>query len=557
MKVEVFQDPLVFIERVERFLLRDELQHSGMLGLLPVLEDLPDHRPSSLLLATVSLGDSDGSVGGIVLVVLQYSAWHGMHVARLSQEPDIYEPAVSALIQEMKEREQHMEAVISDPITARAFADAALEMSDWAERVTHSHTRDVLVLKKLKNNKKLAPGKLITVEANEAESYTEKFYDALNERWGDFAPISTQCREALRDAASHGWLFAHVYRDHMVSFCMIRHVSSSKARVTTCVTPRGYRGRGFGKALLCNAIKHLRKEHGIKEVLLYQDEHDPARELYTSIGFTSEATSHIYEVLLKSGAASSAQDKLTFVGGSKRTSWSAPVPGGEMATMGRIMSKGSFDATALLSKGMRAWTEDPSEGEGNGGDDDDDDDDSIAFSNTGNDQQRTDSEDGGDEQVHVNDVELTTNNADGDGDADGDSDGDGDGGETLTVPAQDDASDEEGEEEEQETDEEEGGDEDEADAPGPDAADDDEEREVDAIPSTDGAAAGDTNNNDNDNNDNNDNSDNSDKNDNDGSNDTTAVPPLTNTPSSPSQTRSSRRSSGSTEPAYVALRDLS
>ena len=240
-----------------------------------------------------------------------------------------------------------MEAVIADPVTSRAFANAALETHSWVERVTHSQTRDVLVLKKLKNSKKLAPGELKKIEPTEAEAYTDKFYDALVERWGDFAPINTQCREALKDFAGQDLLFAHVYQDHMMAFCIVRLVSGTRARIATCITPRPYRGRGFGKALLCNVVKHLRKENGIKEVLLFMDEGDPGVNLYANIGFVSEATMHIYEVVLANSATVgrrfSLMDGTSLAHG--RTSFSTPVRPGTSDT---TASRGSFDTQQLV-----------------------------------------------------------------------------------------------------------------------------------------------------------------------------------------------------------------
>merc|ERR1719326_968113 len=140
----------------------------------------------------------------------------------------------------------------------------------------------------------------------------------------------------------------------MMAFCIVRLVSGTRARIATCITPRPYRGRGFGKALLCNVVKHLRKENGIKEVLLFMDEGDPGVNLYANIGFVSEATMHIYEVVLANSATVgrrfSLMDGTSLAHG--RTSFSTPVRPGTSDT---TASRGSFDTQQLLSRGMRAW----------------------------------------------------------------------------------------------------------------------------------------------------------------------------------------------------------
>lgn len=193
-----------------------------------------------------------------------------------------------------------LEAVISDPITARAFANSTLETTEWVHRVGYAITRELYTATKVKQMKDLAPGELVKLESKDVDIYSDKFHDVSIDFWGDFAPINTQCREALRDAALRGWLFAHKYRGHMVSFCIVRSVTSKKARFTTLFTPRGYRGRGFGITLLINAMKYLRKHGGITKFMMFVDEDDHATDVYKSIGFRGEHTIHVYEVLLRS-----------------------------------------------------------------------------------------------------------------------------------------------------------------------------------------------------------------------------------------------------------------
>lgn len=66
-----------------------------MLGMLPALETLNDSFPETLFLATVSPSKKESN---ITLVVIQYSAWHGMHIANLSSNETQVETAVDALV---------------------------------------------------------------------------------------------------------------------------------------------------------------------------------------------------------------------------------------------------------------------------------------------------------------------------------------------------------------------------------------------------------------------------------------------------------------------------
>ena len=81
----------------------------------------------------------------------------------------------------------------------------------------------------------------------------------------------------------------------LAGFCWTKVPSQRAGEIYVIGVLRGYQGRGLGKALLLEGVRHMHAHHQARACVLYVDGgNTPALNMYRSMGFTHHHTDHSY-----------------------------------------------------------------------------------------------------------------------------------------------------------------------------------------------------------------------------------------------------------------------
>lgn len=94
----------------------------------------------------------------------------------------------------------------------------------------------------------------------------------------------------------------------LAGFCWTKVPSRTAGEIYVIGVLPGYQGRGLGKALLLEGVRHMHTHHHAEACVLYVDGgNTPARNMYRSMGFTDHHTDHSYLQALEGNLIQSEQ----------------------------------------------------------------------------------------------------------------------------------------------------------------------------------------------------------------------------------------------------------
>jgi predicted GNAT family acetyltransferase len=95
-----------------------------------------------------------------------------------------------------------------------------------------------------------------------------------------------QCKASLEHFVEERMLLTYRYKGHHMAVLTLREVTGKIAQVTGQYTVSSYRNRGFGPALLYEAVEHLLNERGYEDVIVAASSQDEAtNSVYWKLGF--------------------------------------------------------------------------------------------------------------------------------------------------------------------------------------------------------------------------------------------------------------------------------
>ena len=109
----------------------------------------------------------------------------------------------------------------------------------------------------------------------------------------EFSALSPKDLELMRSESGFRLAFAQD-DDAIVGLCHVDQYAQ-KHYINSLVVSPSHRGRGLGRALLCDAIATLRRAGEDRVRLTVFADNAPAVALYRSVGFTVEDVSSVYQ----------------------------------------------------------------------------------------------------------------------------------------------------------------------------------------------------------------------------------------------------------------------
>eukprot|EP00045_Choanoeca_perplexa_P005774 m.48433 g.48433 ORF g.48433 m.48433 type:complete len:433 (+) comp13286_c0_seq2:925-2223(+) len=281
LAVHYYEDAEAFGEDVRSFLQEKPYRHSTILTILHALTDY-DELPSQAFLCCVTSRDR------VVAVVVQYEVWHGVRVAldeNLSLDEGV--DAFHVACDEMKKRHLYInraEGLLRD---AQIFSGAALE----TRLAKGSYPLDQQQHYRLGEDgisppTVLIPGELRTATNEDVIKLLPDYYAENVSFFEGEERTMEQCKASLEHFADERMLLTYRYKGHDMAVLTFREVTGKIAQVTGQFTMSCYRNRGFGPALLYEAVEHLLNERGYEDVIVAASSGDEAtNSVYWKLGF--------------------------------------------------------------------------------------------------------------------------------------------------------------------------------------------------------------------------------------------------------------------------------
>lgn len=266
MKLHRFEDTNLFYQKVNDFLLKDEVLHNLQLGIINRLINNPDRFTNKPYLAAV---EQDGNIIAVVMMTV-------VHNLLLSRIKDL--AAIDIIIEYLQQEKQSLTNINAPVIEAQAFA------AKWCLSTGKPYNlKEKLRIYKLEKVELFSQAKgnyrLVNIKDKEL---LKKWHDAFClEALGSIESDSeTWVERRLQEGITYFW-----ENEIPVSLASSGRFTPNGAGINTVYTPPEHRKQGYAGACVA-ALSQTLLDKGYKFCFLFTDLSNPtSNKIYQQIGY--------------------------------------------------------------------------------------------------------------------------------------------------------------------------------------------------------------------------------------------------------------------------------
>ena len=268
MKIQQFNDPKLYYEKVKAYLLQEEAVHCLILGICNTLIESPDRYETQPYL--VAIEDNDRVVAAAVIT----------YPRKLILSRSSRSEAIVKIANDLVSKDKSLPGVIAPQPEAKIFAQT------WHSLTGKTYQQSLALrihqLEAVSSSKQVS-GYLRQATASDRQLLTSWIQNFRREALGENAPKSESDRW-FDSKLKQGSLF--VWQDDItVSMVAYGGKTPQGIRINTVYTPPEYRHNGYATACVA-AISQKLLDRGYKYCFLYTDINNPtSNNIYRKIGY--------------------------------------------------------------------------------------------------------------------------------------------------------------------------------------------------------------------------------------------------------------------------------